>query len=148
MWFSKRKQIPPPLNILDEVADAITQYRTECVRPRLPIRSRDLSKQFQLPITPGVWTEIGNDLQCPLPPLTRTADGWWMFPNGWTQIDDVVKYVSQNKPGMASPQRIDEAAWADAQVFVRVRRCFMYHLGVEKEVVHRSARLIEDLDLV
>ena len=147
MWFSKPKQIPPPLNILDEVADAIGQYRTQCSRPGLPINSRLLSQQFQLPITAGIWTEIGRQLQCQLPPLKKRVGEFWTFPKGWSRIDDIVEYVGQNRTGLIRPQYIDDKSWVEAQIYVRVRRCICDCIGAKKEEVFRGATLVGDLGM-
>src|SRR5262245_38096140 len=143
MWFSRPKKYHVPL-VLDEVAEAFHKRIGER-KPRRPTKTRELDRQFGLPITPSRWRDIERELDCELPPLEQRADGLWSFPNGWTSIDDVVNYVSNHYPNWAPPKELNDSAWVEAQIFVRVRACLMEALNVEKTEVARSSKLQEDL---
>jgi hypothetical protein len=130
--------------ILDELADAIEIVRGHQV-PRRIVSSVDLCQQFGVPITPALWSSLGRELACPLPPLEKREDESWSFPQGWATVWDLADHIAGCRPGLEPPQGRTEKDWREAQIFVGVSACLVEALNVDPEQVVRSARLMGDL---
>jgi hypothetical protein len=130
--------------VLDELADAIEIVRGHQV-PRRIVSSVELARQFDLPVTPSLWSELGRELACPLPPLERRPDGLWSFPLGWVTVWALADHLAGCRPNWEPPQGRTEKDWREAQVFVGVCACLVEALNVDPEQIVRSSRLQGDL---